>query len=207
MTDNKSPLTRRTAVIVLCAQLVALASPAAEVVTAPDGGADCASLVQRATDSYNEGRFEEGVQILKVPVAEKRCPEADLLDAREMLARCYVRAGDSTAALEEFKALICQSPTWQPDTDRVQPEEVAVFRLAFSQSPCVSRSPVTPAALQQPAPTSPPQPGSRSFLRRHWKWVTGGAVLVGLVIYLLLHHDPPDKADPLPDPPGPPSNP
>jgi hypothetical protein len=206
MTGNASWLTRRTAAVVLCAQLLALASPAAEA--APAGAANCTSLVQRAIDSYNEGRFDEGIQFLKVPVAEKSCPEADLLDAREMLARCYVRAGDSNAALEEFKALICQSPTWQPDTDRVQPEEVAVFRRAFSQSPCVSHSPVTPAALKDPAPAKPRQPDSRSFLKRRWKWLAGagGAILVGSITYTLVQKDV-VKAGPLPDPPGPPADP
>ena len=191
--------------LLLSVQLAALLSPMAEAQPALSDVPDCGSILQQGSESYAMGRFEACIRALRGLVAQSRCATAELAQAHELIARCYVQEGNSNAALSEFNALLCLSPTWEPDTERVNPEQMTLFRTARAQNPCVRQVLERSQAPTPTIQTGSTTPSDRAWWRRRWKWIAGGTVVGVAAVLLWPHH--PQQLAPLPDPTAPPPHP
>ena len=184
----------------LAAQLVSGVLPA--ISAAQSGGAP---NVAKGQEYYEQSRFDEAIGLLKDLVDRGALQGDDLLHARELLARSYVKKGYPVQGKEMFKAILRTNPQWRPDPIRVPPDETAVFEQALKEATAEGASgtpPATPGGTPPPATTPPatteavapppapkPAPTPASALvpesgegkksnKKLW-YIVGGAVLLG----------------------------
>lgn len=130
MDDRRRPLLNLVAVLLLAAQavnvapaLAAAAPPAVDVAATTPGSA----LVTRAQGLYREARYDEAVGALMGPILRKELAGQELIEARLVLARCYVKKGILPRAKEHFAAILAIDPAYTLDRSRVDADELAVF--------------------------------------------------------------------------------
>jgi hypothetical protein len=190
-----SPL---AAMLVGC-QLLTLTVPAlgprsAAAQTAP-------TSLRRGQDYYNQSRFDDAILLLKDLVDRGLLSGDDLVKAREVIARSYVKKGYPAKGREMFKAILRDRSDWRPDPIRVPPDEMEIFDAALREyqaevqreaavpkpdtlvaAPAVQ--PAAPAAarvLRQPKETS----GKRkSLASQWWVWALGAGVVGGVAAAL-----------------------
>jgi pentatricopeptide repeat protein len=97
--------------------------------------------VARARSFYGEARFQEAIDLVQGSLKSGSLTSSEAQAAREILARSYVRIGDSESAVKVFQEMLESSPGWRPDETTVPPDEVAVFQTALQSY----RSGQTPA--------------------------------------------------------------
>jgi hypothetical protein len=90
--------------------------------------------VQRGQEYYEQSRFDEAIGLLRDLVDRGALTGDDLIKAREILARSYVKKGYPVQGKEMFKAILRQDPTYRPDPIKVPPDETAVFEQALKES-------------------------------------------------------------------------
>lgn len=129
MEDRRRPLVHAVAALLLLAQL-ANAAPAFAA-TAPAKPAASAGkpsgLVPRAQTMYREARYDEAIGLLMGPILRKEMAGSELVEARLVLARCYVKKGILPRAKEHFSAILAADPAFTLDRSRVDADELAVF--------------------------------------------------------------------------------
>ena len=129
MDDRRRSLLRPISALLLLTQLagaaavLAAAAPAASAATAaaPSG------LVLRAQGYYREARYDEAVGLLAGPIMRKELAGQELIDARIVLARCYVKKGITPRAKEHFGAILAIDPSYTLSKSQADAEELAVF--------------------------------------------------------------------------------
>jgi hypothetical protein len=166
MDDRRRSLLRTTSALLLLSQLagatpaLAATAPAKPAATA----AKPAGLVPRAQGYYREARYDEAVGLLAGPVMRKELAGQELIEARLVLARCYVKKGIIPRAKEHFAAILAIDPAYTLDKSRVDADELAVFNEvkgvpAVAAPPAVAAGkPATPEGKTPPAPTAAAQP-------------------------------------------------
>src|SRR5688572_10066733 len=75
--------------------------------------------VQRGQEYYDQSRFDEAIGLLRDLVDRGALSGDELLRAREILARSYVKKGYPVQAREMFRAILDQNPAYRPDPIRV----------------------------------------------------------------------------------------
>ena len=206
MDDRRRPLLQLVAVLLLAAQAVnvapALAAPAPVKPAAT--AAKSSGLVSRAQGLYREARYDEAVGVLMGPILRKELAGQDLIEARLVLARCYVKKGIMPRAKEHFGAILAVDPAFTLDRSRVDADELAVFNEVKgvpaaappATKPAPAAKPSTPPVKETPPATEPGQPQlhkpetaaagpqKESWIKKN-KFlaiglVVGGGVVVGL---------------------------
>ena len=200
---SRPPHRGRSAIVgaLLAGQLVSGFLPA--ISAAQSGGAP---NVAKGQEYYEQSRFDEAIGLLKDLVDRGALQGDDLLHARELLARSYVKKGYPVQGKEMFKAILRTNPQWRPDPIRVPPDETAVFEQALKEAtaegaggpppptpggtpPPEATPPATSAPVSPPPPAPKPAPTPASALvpesgegkksnKKLW-YIVGGAVLLG----------------------------
>jgi hypothetical protein len=122
-----------TAAALLLAFL-ALSAPA----HAADAPADSAAVsagppLQEAHQLYDIARFSDAVDLLTAAIRDGKVTGDDVNRARELLARCLVKANRPLEAKEAFKSVLREDATYRPDPLQVPPDELDVFKLALRE--------------------------------------------------------------------------
>jgi len=155
--------------------------------------------VVRGQEYYEQSRFDEAISLLRDLVDRGALAGDDLLKAREILARSYVKKGYPAQAKDMFKAILRTNPDYRPDPIRVPPDETAVFEQALkeykAQAPATTPAHVDTVRATPPTPT-PPSTGAKStgemvvpqektsgkkpLYKQWWVWLAGAAVVGGV---------------------------
>jgi hypothetical protein len=185
------------AAIVLCTHLSALLycpNPSRAQGTTPK------PAVERGLEYYEQSRFDEAIGLLRDLVDRGALSGDELVRAREILARSYVKKGYPAQAKDMFKALLRDNPAYRPDPIRVPPDETAVFDQALREYEAESAAPAptpvkrdtvraAPAPPTTPPPARPTTPvvapvkeegGKKPLMSQWWVWVLGAAVVGGV---------------------------
>jgi hypothetical protein len=91
------------------------------------------AAVVRGQEYYEQSRFDEAIALMRNLVDQGALTDDDLLKAREILARSYVKKGNPAKAKEMFKAILGTNPKYRPDPIRVPPDETALFEQALQE--------------------------------------------------------------------------
>jgi len=164
MDDRRRPLMQALAILLLAAQAVnvapALAAPAPAKPAAT--AAKSSPLVTRAQGLYREARYDEAVGVLAGPVLRKELSGQDLIEARLVLARCYVKKGILPRAKEHFGAILALDPAFTLDRSRADAEELAVFNevkgVPATAPPVATPAKPAPGGKDAPPTTEPAAP-------------------------------------------------
>ena len=171
MDDRRRPLLQLVAVLLLAAQVANVApalaapAPAKPAATSTSGS----GLVARAQGFYREARYDEAVGLLMGPILRKELAGQELIEARLVLARCYVKKGIMPRAKEHFGAILAVDPAFALDRSRVDADELAVFNevkgvpatpppAATAGKPATPAGKNAPPAGKTPPATEPGQP-------------------------------------------------
>jgi len=150
--------------------------------------------VARGQEYYEQSRFDEAISLLRDLVDRGALAGDDLLKAREILARSYVKKGYPAQGKDMFKAILRSNPQYRPDPIRVPPDETAVFEQALEEfnAPSTSQpaSADTIRAAPPPAPVKPSETGvvvpqekssgKKPLYKQWWVWLAGAAVIGGI---------------------------
>lgn len=201
MDDPRRSQFRVIAALLLVSQLAnvapALAAPAPAKTTA--SAAQASGLVTRAQGYYRDARYDEAVGLLAGPILRKELSGKDLVEARLVLARCYVKKGILPRAREHFGAILALDPAFTLDKSRADAEELALFNevkgVPATPAPVATGKPATgqqpPPATAAPAPPTLQKPDVAAAGPQKESWlkknkflaiglVVGGGVAVGL---------------------------
>jgi len=217
------PLPSMSRAFTLCAVLVAQLFAFAQPLFA-QGVSPSAADVKQGQEYYEQGRFDEAIQLLKSLVDRGVLNGQDLIKARELLARSYAKKGYPDNAKETFKVILHDDPTWTPDPIRVPPDETALFEDAkrehqaqkTAEQPGSATTPAPPpkeappATVNSPRPMSVPPPQSEAGVKKspfkQWCfWAIGAGVAGAAVAVAASGSGSPSPTDP--DLPGFPSHP
>jgi hypothetical protein len=168
--------------------------------------------IQQGQEFYDNARFEDAITLLRDLVERGALVGTDLLRARELLARSYVRQYSVTRRVEDlergklmFVSMLRQDPSWRPDAVRVPRDELGVFEQALKEFEGSKTAVPAPPPLQTPPP---PISKERGGSKKVW-WIAGGGVLLAGVIAALAagggDGDGGTAAQPLPAFPAPPT--
>jgi tetratricopeptide (TPR) repeat protein len=150
--------------------------------------------VVRGQEYYEQSRFDEAITLLRDLVDRGALAGDDLLKAREILARSYVKKGYPAQAKDMFKAILRTNPDYRPDPIRVPPDETAVFEQALKEyksgAPATQPAPADTAKAAPPpapvkmAPEAAVVPATKStkkpLYKQWWVWLAGAAVVGGV---------------------------
>jgi hypothetical protein len=112
--------------------------------------------LQTGQEFYDQSRFDDAISLLRDLVDHGQLQGDELIKAREILARSYVKKGYPIQAKEMFKAILHQDPAYRPDPIRIPPDETRIFELALKEYDSEQASPTPPI----PTPTGTGSPGS-----------------------------------------------
>jgi hypothetical protein len=104
-----------------------IAGPGAGPVPAAYAQTDDISAAQAL---YDESRFSQAMELLQDGLLTGRIAGGQVVRARELLARCQVKAGDADGARRTFLAMLREDPLYRPDAVRVPPDEMEVYAQA-----------------------------------------------------------------------------
>jgi hypothetical protein len=105
--------------------------------------------IETALGQYNEAKFIEAIATLRAAMSGGALRGQDLVLAKELLARCLVKAGERLEAKEAFKSVLRQDKGYRPDPNTVAPDELEVFNMALReiQSEQIEAGSRVPASL------------------------------------------------------------
>lgn len=89
--------------------------------------------IEQARDLYDDTRFKDAANLLTTAIQEGQVTGDNLNVARELRARCLVKAGNRLEAKEAFKSILRSNASYRPDEAQVPPDEREVFRLALKE--------------------------------------------------------------------------
>ncbi len=113
----------------LAPALSPLAGAARAQAAAPD--AQPADPLAQGGSLYEQGRFTEGVALLRSALGRGALAPADLGPARELLARLLIKAGRRDEARATFRTMLRSNGAYRPDAEKVPPDERAIFDEAL----------------------------------------------------------------------------
>ena len=164
--------------------------------------------VRQGQDYYEQSRFDEAISLLKDLVDRGQLAGDDLMRAREIIARSYVKKGYAAQGREMFQSILRERAGYRPDPIRVPPDEMAVFDDALrdyqATHPNEAGRPPEPVPVDTAAvavPLAPvqlhaPEPRSnanvrKSLVSKWWVWALGAGVVGGVVAAVAGGHPPP----------------
>jgi hypothetical protein len=129
-----SPWMRRLCRFVAATVLVGvfLARPAGAQGSGESAPANANPLAE-GQSLYEHGKFAEGYFVLKNGIASGKLSAAEGIRAREFLARCLVKAGNSAEARTTFKELMRLDASYRADPALIPPDEMEVYRQALAE--------------------------------------------------------------------------
>ncbi len=80
-----------------------------------------------AQQMYDQSKFAEAIAALQQALGSGAITGTETQQARELLARCQVKAGDAAGARRTFLGILRQDPLYRPDPNKVPPDEMAGF--------------------------------------------------------------------------------
>lgn len=83
--------------------------------------------LESARQAYADSRFFDAITILEDLVVRAQLPPDDLFQARELLARSYVKDGRPLKGRDIFLAMLRTNPGYRPSEIGVPPDERAIF--------------------------------------------------------------------------------
>lgn len=122
------------ACLVLFAATVSIAPRIAFAQTKPAAQAKPAAPanpVAQAQKQYDNGDFADALATVKEALASGAVSGSDAVEARELMARCQAKTGDTQASKNTFMQILRQDPQYRLDEVRTPPDEVVVFRQAL----------------------------------------------------------------------------
>ncbi len=115
-----------------CGAVLALALAMAPVVQVATAHA-ASPVVVDAQKMYDSAKFAEAVIKLRDALGTGQVTGTDALEARALMARCLVKAGNRLEAKQVFKTVLRSDPAWRPDALSVPPDEMDVFNIALKE--------------------------------------------------------------------------
>lgn len=88
--------------------------------------------VATAQQQYDAGQFAEALTTLQTALEGGAVTGTEAVAARELLARCQAKTGDTAGAKKTFLHILRQDPQYRLDEVRTPPDEVAVFQAALT---------------------------------------------------------------------------
>lgn len=88
--------------------------------------------IASAQQQYDAGKFTEALATLQTALESGAVTGSDAVTARELLARCQAKTGNSTAAKKTFLQILRVDPQYRLDEVRTPPDEVLVFQAALA---------------------------------------------------------------------------
>jgi hypothetical protein len=115
----------------------------------PKSAWSASPVVDSAQQLYDGAKFNDAVAKLRDALSSGAVTGPDALQAKALLGRCLVKAGNRVEARETFKNLLRQDSGYRLDATVVPPDEMEVFELALKaiQADQVSASRRVPASL------------------------------------------------------------
>ena len=111
--------------------IAALACAALVVASAPAPPALAASTeLETAQELYDQSKYGEALERLREALDTGKVTGGEVVRARELMARCQVKNGDRPGAETTFLGLLRQDPLYQPDADRIPPDEMEAYASA-----------------------------------------------------------------------------
>jgi tetratricopeptide (TPR) repeat protein len=95
---------------------------------------DVAAMLRNAKEHYDESRFDEAIKLLSDYSLNPLLTNTERIAASELLARCYVKAGEEHMAVIAFRTVLTLDREWKPEA-RLSPEELAAFQRAKALVP------------------------------------------------------------------------
>lgn len=86
--------------------------------------------VSAAQTLYDQGSYAQAATTIREGLSSGRIFGNRVVSARELLARCLVKTGQTANARRMFLQILEQDPLYRPDPLRVPPDEMAVFNQA-----------------------------------------------------------------------------
>ncbi|MEQ1834275.1 MAG: tetratricopeptide repeat protein [Candidatus Eisenbacteria bacterium] len=111
---------------------VALAVLVAAGALAPHAAQAQTNPMSTAQQQYDAAQFAEALATLQAALESGAVTGTDAVAARELLARCQAKTGNTAAAKKTFLLILRQDPQYRLDEVRTPPDEVAVFQSALS---------------------------------------------------------------------------
>lgn len=108
-----------------------------------------AAPLAKAQQQYDAGKFADALASVQAALSGGAVTGSDAVAARELLARCQAKTGDTAGAKKTFLQILRQDPQYRLDEVRTPPDEVAVFKqalAAFEAEQATARSRI-PASL------------------------------------------------------------
>jgi len=110
--------------------LARAAAPAAAPAHGTPSGAAAKPPAIEGQSYYDLLRYDDAIALLADMVERGTAPPDQLMRAREVLARCYVKKGYPVLAKDMFKANLRAQPSYRPSPIHVPPDEWVVFEQA-----------------------------------------------------------------------------
>lgn len=89
------------------------------------------SILEQARDLYDNAQFQAAVTLLDPAIAGGQVTGDNLNAARELRARCLVKAGHRLEAKQAFIGVLRSDAAYRPNPVQVPPDEIEVFQLAL----------------------------------------------------------------------------
>ena len=156
MDEHRRSLLRPISALLLVSQLAGAAPALAATAPAKPAATTAATygLVLRAQGYYRDARYDEAVGLLAGPVMRKELAGQELIDARVVLARCYVKKGITPRAKEHFGAILAIDPTYTLSKSQADAEELAVFNEVKASHGTAVPAPAVAAAGKAAPPAA-----------------------------------------------------
>lgn len=99
------------------AQLASVGLLALSLFSAAEARGDAALELERAKNSYDAGRYEEGVERFRDLLSNEEVlsNREELRQARAYYAACLIAVGEGELADEQLEMILGGDPTWRPD--------------------------------------------------------------------------------------------
>lgn len=121
---------RMTAFLVLALACVGLQTHGGIVAFGPPAAVAQTDDLSAALTLYDQGNYEQAMQTVRDGLASGRITGGQVAAARELMARCQVKMGDSAGARRTFLLIMRSDPQYRPDPLRVPPDEMEVYNAA-----------------------------------------------------------------------------
>jgi tetratricopeptide (TPR) repeat protein len=157
----------------------------------------------KAEQAYSEGFFDQVINVVKSCLDKGDLTTAEQAWAYKLLGQAYISKNELQPARIYVQKLLEAAPDYKPDRDQDLQLWIELVEAAKQERERqIQRQPPKPPddkPVTQPAST-------RKSGGKKWLWIgSGGAVVAGTAVYLILKGE--GARERLPDPPEPPSRP
>ena len=153
---------------------------------------DCENALARAEDSYNNGRFDDALGVLRSCLRQGAFPEDEQQkDVYLLIGRANYAKDLVAEAKDALRQLLSIVPNYQPDTGTLPPSFVQLLEEVRTE-------------MEERAPPVVERPRKKGGMTK-WLLIGGGAVATGVLVAVLAggggNGNGNGNGPPLPDPP------